>query len=99
MFKYKLITMLQAKDMLNRNEQGHKEIENSISLHFKKTVHYRVYKCTVILHVPMGRAHRESSMSRLDYDAKRVAKILSISDQVPHPWSSWCKWCCTSNTI
>ena len=40
-----------------------------------KTVHYRVYKCTVILHVPMGRAHRESSMSKLDYDAKRVANI------------------------
>ena len=38
-----------------------------------KTVHYRVYKCTAILHVPMGRAHRESSMSKLDYDAKRLA--------------------------
>ena len=40
-----------------------------------KTVHYRLYKCTVILHVPMVRAHRESSMSKLDYDAKRVAII------------------------
>ena len=60
--------------MLNRNERGHKESENFNSLHFK-TVHYRVYKCTVILHVPMGRAHRESSMSKLDYDAKRVANI------------------------
>ena len=40
-----------------------------------KTVHLSVYKCTVILHVPMGRAHRESSMSKLDYDAKRVANI------------------------
>ena len=40
-----------------------------------KTLHYRVYKCTVILHVPMGGAHRESSMSKLDYDAKRVANI------------------------
>ena len=60
--------------MLNRNEQGHKESENFNSLHFK-TVYYRVYKCTVILHVPMGRAHRESSMSKLDYDAKRVAVI------------------------
>ena len=42
-----------------------------------KTVHYRdrVYKCTAILHVPMGRAHRESSMSKLDYDVKRVEKI------------------------
>ena len=40
-----------------------------------KTIHYRVYKCTVILHVPMERAHRESSMSKLDYDAKWVANI------------------------
>ena len=40
-----------------------------------KTVHHRVYKCTVILHVPMGRARMESSMSKLDYDAKRVANI------------------------
>ena len=57
-----------------------------------KTVHYRAYKCIVILHVPMGRAHRESSMSKLDYDAKRVAIIymeLLISGlldpcQMPH---------------
>ena len=40
-----------------------------------KAVHYRVYTCTVILHVPMGRAHRKSSMSKLDYDAERVANI------------------------
>ena len=40
-----------------------------------RTDHYRVYKCTAILHVPMGRAHRESSMSKLDYDATRVANI------------------------
>ena len=41
-----------------------------------KPVHYRVYKCTVILHVPMVRAHRESSMSKLDYDAKRVLRCV-----------------------
>ena len=40
-----------------------------------KTVHYRVYKCIAILHVPMARAHRESSMSKLHYDAKRIANI------------------------
>ena len=40
-----------------------------------KAIHYRVYKCTVILHVPMARAHRESRMSKLDYDAKRMANI------------------------
>ena len=28
-----------------------------------------------MMHVPMGRAHRESSVSKLDYDAKRVANI------------------------
>ena len=59
-----MTTMLQAKVMLNRNVRCH-----------KKSVHYRVYKCTVILHIPMGRAHRESSMSKRDYDAKRVANI------------------------
>ena len=67
-------TMLQAKVMLNRNERCHKESENFNSL-LLKTIHYRVYKCTVILHVTMERAHRESSMSKLDYDAKRVANI------------------------
>ena len=41
-----------------------------------KTVHYRVYKCTAILHVPMVRAYRENSMSKLDYDAKKVAKYI-----------------------
>ena len=40
-----------------------------------KAVHYRVYKCTAILHTPMGRTHGESSMSKLDNDAKRVANI------------------------
>ena len=45
-----------------------------------KTVHHSVYKCTVILHVPMARAHRESSMSNLDWDAKRVANIYGITD-------------------
>ena len=40
-----------------------------------KTVHYRIYKCTAIFYVHMERAHRESSMSKLDYDAKRVANI------------------------
>ena len=37
-----------------------------------KNVHYRVY---TMMHVPMGRAHWESSVSKLDYDAKRVASI------------------------
>ena len=27
------------------------------------------------MHVPMGRTHRESSMSKLDYDTKRVANM------------------------
>ena len=40
-----------------------------------KAVHYRVYKCTAILHTPMGRTRGESSMSKLDNDAKRVANI------------------------
>ena len=40
-----------------------------------KAVHYRVYKCTAILHTPMGRTHGENSMSKLDNDAKRVANI------------------------
>ena len=40
-----------------------------------KAVHYRVYKCTAILHTPMGRTHGEHSMSNLDNDAKRVANI------------------------
>ena len=40
-----------------------------------KVVHYRVYKCTAILHTPMGRTHGENSMSKLDNDAKRVANI------------------------
>ena len=40
-----------------------------------KVVHYRVYKCIAILHTPMGRTHGESSMSKLDNDAKRVANI------------------------
>ena len=66
--------------MLNRNERGHKESEILIPC-ILKTVHHRVYKCTVILHVPMGRAHRESRMSKLDYDAKRVANIYM---ELPH---------------
>ena len=50
-----------------------------------KTVHYNVYKCTAIMHVPMGRAHRESSMSKLDYDAKRVANIyITLHGSGPH---------------
>ena len=40
---------------------------------------YSVYKCTAILHVTMERAHRESSMLKLDYDAKRVAIIYGIT--------------------
>ena len=38
-------------------------------------MHYRVYKCTAILHIPTGRTRREASMSKLDNDAKRVANI------------------------
>ena len=38
-----------------------------------KAVHYRVFKCTAILHTPMGRTHGENSMSKADNDAKRVA--------------------------
>ena len=40
-----------------------------------KAVHYSVYKCTAILHTPMGRTLGEKSMSKLDNDAKRVANI------------------------
>ena len=40
-----------------------------------KAVHCRVYKCTAILHTPMGRTHGENSMSKLDNDATRVANI------------------------
>ena len=47
-----------------------------------KTVHYRVYKCTAILHIPMGRTHREASMSKLDNNAKRVANIYGISPSI-----------------
>ena len=46
-----------------------------------KAVHYRVYKCTAILHTPMGRIHGKNSMSKLDNDAKRVANIYM---ELPH---------------
>ena len=44
-----------------------------------KAVHYRVYKCTAILHTPIGRTHGENSMSKIDKDAKRVAYIYGIT--------------------
>ena len=47
-----------------------------------KAVHYRVYKCTAILHTPMGRIHGKNSMSKLDNDAKRVANIYM---ELPRP--------------
>ena len=47
-----------------------------------KAVHYRVYKCTAILHTPMGRTRGENSMSKLDNDAKRVANIYM---ELPRP--------------
>ena len=53
--------------MLNRVNRGFCRI--------LKVVHYRVYKCTAILHTPMGRTHGENSMSKLDNDATRVANI------------------------
>ena len=51
-----------------------------------KAVHYRVYKCTAILHTPMGRTHGESSMSKLDNDAKRVANIYM---ELPRSGGVW----------
>ena len=54
-----------------------------------KAVHYRVYKCTAILHTPMGRTHGENSMSKLDNDAKRVANIYM---ELPVRLSHGCVW-------
>ena len=56
-----------------------------------KAVHYRVYKCTAILHTPMGRTHGENSMSKLDNDAKRVANIYM---ELPSCYSrnDRCRW-------
>ena len=54
--------------MLNRNEWITKKTKILIPLHCRLS--YRVYKCTAILHVPMERAHRESSIYKLDYDIK-----------------------------
>ena len=38
-----------------------------------------VYKCTAILHTPMGRTHGENSKYKLDNDAKRVANTYGIT--------------------
>ena len=61
--------------MLNRVDRGYEKKMKILISCILQTVHYRVYKCTEILHIPMGRTHRESSMSKLDNDAKRVANI------------------------
>ena len=61
--------------------------------HILKAVHYSVYKCTAILHTPMGRTHGENSMSKLDNDAKRVANLyieLPIRKQATLIWPN-CK--------
>ena len=60
-----------TQDMLNRVMKKMKILICRIL----KAVHYRVYKCTAILHTPMGRTHEKNSMSKLDNDAKRVANI------------------------
>ena len=61
--------------MLNRTDRGHTIKKKNRIACIKKIVHNRVYKCTAILHVPMGKAHRKNSTSKLDNDAKRVATI------------------------
>ena len=60
----------------NRADRGHEKTTRKINI--LKTVRYRVYKCTAVLHVPIGRAHRENSTTKLDNDAKRVANISNV---------------------
>ena len=65
-----------------------------------KVVHYRVYKCTAILHTPMGRTHGENSMSKLDNDAKRVANIY-MELPVSHPGTGYvaCRLTCGHSNL
>ena len=61
--------------MLNPVNQGYEKKMKILIYCILKTVHYRVYKCTAILHTPMETTHGGNSMSKLDNDANRVANI------------------------
>ena len=76
--------------MLNRVNRGYEKMKILIC-RILKAIHYRVYKCTAILHTPMGRTHGEKSMSKLDNDAKRVANIyMELPCYTYAPYSSMC---------
>ena len=68
--------------MLNQVDRGYEK--SFLNLLYFKTYRYMYaigYKCTAILHTPMGRTHGENSMSKLlvHNDAKRVANTYTCT--------------------